>query len=147
MFFEEFNLNYSARTRGRTVTESDIVVFSTMTGAYNSLFLNEEFSKKTQFGGRIAPGLLTASIATGLIYLLPKSPFENGFVALLNLTFSAKKSVKIGDTLELELKVKDLKEKEKTGIVILSSSVLNQRGEEVMVIEHTIMVNKKQIKP
>jgi acyl dehydratase len=147
MFFEEFNLNYSARTRGRTVTESDIVVFSTMTGAYNSLFLNEEFSKKTQFGGRIAPGLLTASIATGLIYLLPKSPFENGFVALLNLTFSAKKSVKIGDTLELELKVKDLKEKEKTGIVILSSSVLNQRGEEVMVIEHTIMVNKNQIKP
>ena len=147
MFFEEFNLNYSARTRGRTVTESDIVVFSTMTGAYNSLFLNEEISKKTQFGGRIAPGLLTASIATGLIYLLPKSPFENGFVALLNLTFSAKKSVKIGDTLELELKVKDLKEKEKTGIVILSSSVLNQRGEEVMVIEHTIMVNKNQIKP
>lgn len=142
MFFEEFNMDYSARTRGRTVTESDIVVFSTMTGAYNSLFLNEEFSKKTQFGGRIAPGLLTASIATGLVYLLPQSPFENGFVALLNLTFSAKKSVKIGDTLMLDLKVKDMKEKEKTGIVVLSSSVKNQREEEVMTMEHTIMVNK-----
>ena len=143
MYFEDFNKHYKAETRGRTVTEADVVLFSTMTGAYNSLFLNEEFSKKTPFGSRIAPGLLTASIATGLVYLLPESPFEKGFVALLGASFKAIKSVKIADTLSCALTVKEIKEKEKNGIVILSSSVTNQNGEEVMVLEHTILVQKR----
>lgn len=143
MYFEEFTDDFKEKSKGRTITETDIVVFSTMTGAHNSLFLDEEFSSKTSFGGRIAPGYLTASMATGLIYLFPSAPFEKGFIALLGSSFKAKKSVMIGDTITCEATVKEKREREKDGIVTLHSDILNQNGEKVMEVEHTIMVRKQ----
>jgi 3-hydroxybutyryl-CoA dehydratase len=86
------------------VTEADIVIFAGMFGAVNPLFLDEEYSKATSFGRRIAPGLLTLSIATGLTYQLPTSHFCEGFVALLGMTFKALKPVFAGDTLRVGVK-------------------------------------------
>jgi acyl dehydratase len=143
MYYEDFGPDYHGETKGRTVTETDIVLFATMTGALNSAFLNEQFAKSTQFGGRIAPGFLTASIATGLIYQLPSSPFEGGFVALLNATLAAQKAVKIGDTLSCRVSVRKKMDKGTRGIVVLHTEVLNQSNEKVMEIDHVIMVNKR----
>jgi 3-hydroxybutyryl-CoA dehydratase len=143
MHFEDFKLKQTFSTRGRTVTETDVVVFSTLTGAFNSLFLNEDYARKSRFGSRIVPGYLTASIATGLIYQLPDSPFENGFIALLSSSFNALKSVKIGDTIYCDVVVKSKQEKERTGIITLESSVRNQSGEKVLEITHTILVEKR----
>jgi len=143
MFFEEFELNRTYTSKGRTVTEADVVIFSTLTGANNSLFLNEDYAKKTRFGGRIVPGYLTASIATGLIYQLPNSPFENGFIALLSSSFRALKSVKIGDTIYCKTTVKSKEEKKESGVVTLESVVENQLGERVLEIAHSILVEKR----
>lgn len=143
MYFDEFTDDFKERSKGRTMTEADIVLFSTMTGAHNSLFLDEEFSSKTPFGGRIAPGYLTASMATGLIYLFPSAPFEKGFIALLGSSFKAKKSVKIGDTLTVETTVKEKRERKEDGIVTLHTDVFNQNNDTVMEVEHTIMVKKQ----
>lgn len=143
MYFEEFADDFKERSKGRTITEADIVLFSTMTGAHNSLFLDEEFSKKTSFGGRIAPGYLTASMATGLVYLFPSAPFEKGFIALLGSNFKAKKSVKIGDTLSVETTVKEKRERPEDGIVTLHTDVFNQSDEKVMEVEHTILVKRQ----
>jgi acyl dehydratase len=143
MFFEDFSENFMAKTKGRTVSEADIVIFSSLTGAYNSLFLNEEYASKTRFGGRIAPGLLTASIATGLVYQLPQSPFEEGFIALVGSSFKALKSVKIGDTIRCEVSLKQKSERKENGLVVLLIKVFNQRDELVMELEHTILVEKR----
>lgn len=143
MYFEEFTQDFKERSKGRTITEADVVIFSTMTGAHNSLFLDEEFSGKSSFGGRIAPGYLTASMTTGLIYLYPSAPFEQGFVALLGSSFKAMKSVRIGDTITCETSVKEKRERSENGIVTLHSDVFNQKEEKVMEVEHTIMVKKK----
>jgi acyl dehydratase len=143
MHFEDFKINEVFNTKGRTVTETDVVLFSTLTGANNSLFVNEHYAKSTRFGSRIVPGYLTASIATGLIYQLPDSPFENGFVALLSSGFKALKSVRIGDTLYCETTVKAKDEKERAGVVTLESTVRNQSGDKVLEITHTILVEKR----
>lgn len=143
MYFEEFKDDFKDKSKGRTITEADVVFFSTLTGAYNSLFLDDEFSRKSPFGGRIAPGYLTASVATGLIYLYQSAPFEHGFVALLGSNFKAIKSVKIGDTISCETTLKEKKERKEDGIVTLHSDVYNQKEEKVMEVEHTIMVRKK----
>ena len=56
------------KSYGRTVTETDIVNFTCLAGLKLPIFINEEFAKKhTDFGGRICPGLLTASIAAGMM--------------------------------------------------------------------------------
>ncbi len=143
MYFDEFTDGFRERSKGRTITEADVVLFSTITGAHNSLFLDEEVSRKTSFGGRIAPGYLTASMATGLIYLFPSAPFEKGFVALLGSNFKAMKSVKIGDTITCETSVKEKKERKDDGIVTLHSDIFNQNSDKVMEVEHIIMVKKQ----
>ena len=51
---------------GRIVTEADIIIFAAITGDWRSLNADVEFAKKSQFGERIARGMLVFSLASGL---------------------------------------------------------------------------------
>ncbi|MDG6997819.1 MAG: MaoC family dehydratase N-terminal domain-containing protein [Nitrososphaerota archaeon] len=144
MYYEDFEIGSKQVTFGRTVTEADIVIFAGLTGASNPLFLDEEYSKKTTFGHRIAPGLLTLSIATGCAYQLPTGPFGEGFVALLGMSFKALKPVYAGDTLKVTVTVKEkIPQKEGRGRVVLEMSVGNQRDETVMLVDGNFMVRTR----
>ena len=144
MFYEDFEVGTKQTTSGRTITEADIVIFAGMTGANNPLFLDEEFSRKSSFGHRIAPGLLTLSVATGLTYQLPSNPFGEGFVALMGMSFRASKPVFAGDTLTVEVLVKDkLPSKGGKGRVTLDMKVSNQKGDQVMGIEGNFLVKER----
>ncbi|MFQ5971374.1 MAG: MaoC family dehydratase [Alphaproteobacteria bacterium] len=56
----------------KTVSETDIVMFAGISGDDNPVHLNQEFASGTQFEGRIAHGMLTASfISTVLGTKLP----------------------------------------------------------------------------
>ena len=66
LWFEEFEVGQRIITPGRTITESDIVSFAGLSGDYNQIHTNAEFSSKTPFGKRVAHGLLVLSIASGL---------------------------------------------------------------------------------
>ncbi|MDG6995240.1 MAG: MaoC family dehydratase N-terminal domain-containing protein [Nitrososphaerota archaeon] len=144
MYYEDFEVGSKQVTFGRTLTETDIVLFAGLTGASNPLFLDEEYSKKTTFGHRIAPGLLTLSIATGCAYQLPTGPFGEGFVALLGMSFKVMKPVFAGETLKVTVTVREKRPpKEGRGVVILDMTVFNQREETVMTVEGTFMVRVK----
>jgi len=52
---------------GKTVTETDIVMFSGISGDINPVHLNHEFASETMFEGRIAHGMLTASFISTVI--------------------------------------------------------------------------------
>lgn len=144
MYYEDFVVGSKQLTFGRTVTEADIVIFAGLTGASNPLFLDEEYAKKSSFGHRIAPGLLTLSIATGSAYQLPTGPFGEGFVALLGMNFKALKQVFAGDTLKVAVVVKEKHPpKEDRGRVVLEMTVNNQREETVMQVEGNFIVKLK----
>ncbi|MBB5253695.1 MaoC family dehydratase [Sulfurisphaera ohwakuensis] len=143
MYFEDFQVGQKWESKGRTVTETDVVLFTGLTGALNPLFLDEEYAKTTRFKGRILPGLLTASIGVGLTYQLPSDPFGEGFVALTKLEINAKKPVKIGDTLKALVEVINKQEREKDGKVYLKISIINQNKEEVMILNMEILANKR----
>lgn len=51
----------------RTMTEADIVMFAGISGDFNPLHLNREFSERTQFGSCIAHGMLTASLISTVV--------------------------------------------------------------------------------
>ncbi|QIW22934.1 MaoC family dehydratase [Sulfolobus sp. S-194] len=143
MYFEDFQIGQKWESKGRTITEADVVLFTGLTGALNPLFLDEDYAKTTRFKGRILPGLLTASIGVGLTYQLPSDPFGEGFVALTKLEINAKKPVKIGDTLKALVEVVNKQEREKDGKVYLKISVINQNKEEVMTLNMEILANKR----
>lgn len=65
-FIEDLKVGMSA-FYSRTVTEADIVLFAGISGDFNPLHLNREFSEQTRFGGTIAHGMLTASLISTVV--------------------------------------------------------------------------------
>ena len=58
MYWEEWVVGAEFETAGRTITEADIIMYAGLSGDYAPLHIDEEYAKKTQFGGRIAHGPL-----------------------------------------------------------------------------------------
>jgi len=88
----------------KTITEADIVLFAGASGDNNAMHINEEFAQTTAFKGRIAHGMLTASVISAAIAGRLPGP---GTVYLgQNLRFKA--PVRPGDTVHATVTVKEL---------------------------------------
>ena len=130
LYFEEFSVGQKIGTVGRTISEDAIFTFAGLTGDFNEIHTNAEFSKKTQFGKRIAHGLLGLSVATGLI-------MRTGFLEGTVLAFreiSEWKFIKpffIGDTVSAELTVAETKPLPRIGGGSITAAVVvkNQTDE------------------
>jgi acyl dehydratase len=141
MWFEEFEVGQRIITPGRTITESDIVIFAGLSGDYNQIHTNAEFSSKTPFGKRVAHGLLVLSIASGLA--MQTGVLEGTVIAfreINNWKFSL--PVFIGDTIHDELDIIETKSIPRLGggSLIIEISVKNQRNEVTMKGTWTALV-------
>jgi 3-hydroxybutyryl-CoA dehydratase len=115
-------------TRGRTVTEADIVSFACLTGDMHPQHTDAAWAASSLFGERIAHGMLVTSVAFGLV------PFDPDRVIALRRVRDAvfKRPVAIGDTIHASGRVDRLDEVNAlTGIVGIRLDVLNQRGRAV----------------
>src|SRR5690606_28818837 len=66
LYFEEFQVGDEVTSTGRTITETDIVNFAALSGDWNLIHTDAEYSRDHPFGQRVAHGLLILSIASGL---------------------------------------------------------------------------------
>ncbi len=142
-YYEDFNVDDVIVTARRTVTEADVMAFAGISGDFNPLHTDEEFMKNSQFGGRIAHGLLSVAIGTGLINQL--GVFEGTNLALLNMDIKFTGIVQFGDTIHLELKTLDKKETSKPnkGIITYEANVKNQKDENVVEMKWVLMMKRK----
>ncbi|HTM50868.1 MAG TPA: MaoC/PaaZ C-terminal domain-containing protein [Bryobacteraceae bacterium] len=143
LYYEDFTEGAEHVTRGRTITEADVVNFAGLSGDFIELHTNEEYARKGAFGRRIAHGLLTLSIATGLmIQMNLVTDTVVAFYGIDKLRFV--KPVFIGDTIHVRKKVADAMAKGgEVGVVTFETSVLNQHGETVLVYRDKLAVRKR----
>ena len=144
MFYDDFTIGDSYMTRGRTVTEADIVGFAGLSGDFNSLHVDAEYSKSTPFGQRIAHGLLVLSISSGLtVQTGLTSDSIIAFYGIDKLRFV--KPVFIGDTLTVQNRVVELTPKEEPGrgLVVFETTVLKQTGELVLVYFRRVLLRRR----
>lgn len=59
---------------GKTITEADLVMFAGVSGDTNPLHLDEEFASRTMVKGRIAHGMVTASLISTIVGTLLPGP-------------------------------------------------------------------------
>jgi acyl dehydratase len=141
-FFDDIAVGEEFESPGRTVTETDIVLFAGLSGDYNVLHTDAEFMKQSIFGERIAHGLLGLAIQAGL-FTRATQPFAT--MAFVGLRWKFKGPIKIGDTIRVRAKVLAKKETSKPdrGVITLDRKVLNQRGEVVQEGETDLMVERR----
>ena len=70
VFFEDYEVGEVLVTPGRTITETDIVMFAALTGDWHPIHTNVEYAKKTIFGERIAHGMLGLTLGSALVFRL-----------------------------------------------------------------------------
>jgi len=145
-YFEDYTLGEVFVSPGRTITETDIVLFSAFTGDWHSLHTDVEYAAKTPFKERIAHGMLSLVVGMALLFrlgpyvVLPKSFIA--FYGMENVRFTG--PVKIGDTIHCEMTIKSLTEKDaKRGIIEAENVIKSQRDEEVIVYVTKILVGRK----
>jgi acyl dehydratase len=140
MYFEDYTIDQIRTSRGRTITEADIVNFAGLSGDFVELHINEEYAKKGPFGRRIAHGALIFSISTGLMVQMT-SDHEAivAFRGVDQLRFVA--PVFIGDTIHVSKKTIDKQSKDGIrGLVTFETTVLNQEGKPVLTYIDRLMV-------
>lgn len=129
-YFEQFEIGETWKSRGRTITETDLVMFSGLTGDYYPLHTDIEYAKQTPFGQRIAHGMLVLSFATGLTKMDPDIIVANYGIDKLRFI----KPVFIHDTIHIEIEVINLEDKGNgTGVVTARQKTVKQTGEECIV--------------
>ena len=143
-YFEQLNIGDEFYTPSKTVTEADIVNFASLSGDWNPLHTDEEFAKKTQFGERIAHGLLSLAIASGLLDKI--GLIDGTTIAFLGLDWRFRGAVKIGDTITVKIVVGEKRETKKAGrgIVKFNVSIFNQKGELVSAGAWDMMMASRQ---
>ena len=98
-YADDLEVGDSFTTKGRTITEADLVNFAALTWDTYPLHVDAEWASKTMFGERIAHGMLVLSYAAGLV------PMEPGpivaFYGMDKVRFFA--PTKIGDTLRVHV--------------------------------------------
>jgi 3-hydroxybutyryl-CoA dehydratase len=124
--FDDLECGEAFVTRGRTVTEADVVGFSALTGDWHPQHADAVWAANSAFGERIAHGMLVMSFAVGLV------PFDPDRVVALRRISDVvfKRPVRLGDTVRVEGAVAALRGIDPaTGLVTWNWRVVNQDGQ------------------
>jgi acyl dehydratase len=141
-YYDDVTVGEEYESPGRTVTETDIVLFAGLSGDYNVLHTDAEFMKTSIFGERIAHGLLGLAIQSGLF---SRAGGSYAALALVGIRWKFKGPIKIGDTVRLRARVsaKHDGDKPDRGMITVERTVVNQRGEVVQEGETDLLVEKR----
>jgi 3-hydroxybutyryl-CoA dehydratase len=133
---EDFTVGMSA-TFSKTITEADIVLFAGVSGDNNALHINEEYAQSTPFGGRIAHGMLTASVISAAV--ANKLPGPGAIYMSQSLIFRA--PVRPGDTVHATVTVKEIHIDRKR---VVLQTICTVKGHAVIDGEALVKVGSRQ---
>jgi acyl dehydratase len=144
-YFDEWQVGDTvAHAVARTVTETDNLLFSTLTHNAQPLHIDAEAAKESEFGQILVNSCLTFSLAVGV------SVADTTLGTLVaNLGFDEvrlPKPVFLGDTLRFESEVVTLRESKSrpdAGIVTWEHRAINQRDETVCTMKRSALIKKK----
>lgn len=145
LYYEEFKVGMEFKhPLTRTVTEMDNVLFCAITHNPQPLHLDEEFSKKTEYGQRIVNSLFTLGLMVGITVADTTLGTTLGNLGMTDIRFV--KPVFHGDTLRMVTRIKEVRESKSrpnAGLVVFEHFAFNQRDQEVAYCVRTGLMMKR----
>ena len=143
-FYEDFDAGDVFPSRfGRTVTEYDNILFTSLTHNTNSIHFDNVHAERTQFGQILVNSTFTLALITGMT--VPDTS-ENAAANLAWTEIALPSPVFVGDTLWAESEILEKRESKSNpdvGIVTMRCRGINQRREVVVEYRRTFMVYKR----
>ena len=129
-YWQDIEQGQVFETFRRTVTETDLVNFISVTGMLEAIFIEEGYVAGA-IKGRPVPAALTYALIEGFIL---QTMIQGTGLAMLELTQKIHGPVVVGDTIHARITVTGIRPTSKSGRAVVDSSieVFNQRQELVM---------------
>lgn len=145
MYYEDFEIGATIKHAvTRTVTETDNLLFTTLTMNVQPLHLDSEFAAQSMHGQRIVNSIFTLGVATGIPVQETTLGTTLGNLGFRDIEFP--KPVFIGDTLRVETEALDKRvsgSRPTTGIVGIEHRTYNQNDEVVCVVRRTALMMRR----
>ncbi|MBV1884944.1 MAG: MaoC family dehydratase N-terminal domain-containing protein [Gammaproteobacteria bacterium] len=136
--FDELEVGQTAQF-SETLEERHLILFAAVSGDVNPVHLDEEFAQGTQFKGRIAHGMWSASLISAAI--ATQMPGPGSIYLGQNLSF--KRPVKLGDTLTVNLTINEKIDRKKQ--VVIDCIVKNQSGKVVLSGDARVVAPEEKV--
>jgi itaconyl-CoA hydratase len=144
-YYDELEVGDRFRhSSGRTVTETDNLLFCALTMNSQPLHVNEDFASRTQFGRRIVNGIFTLGLVVGISV----GELTDGTI-VANLGYEKivhPNPLFIGDTVYVETEVLEKRpsnSKPDRGVIRLKHTGLKPDGTVVVEVERSVLFLKK----
>src|SRR6187551_2498954 len=133
------------RSPGRTITDADLIGFAGLTGDYSELHTSDVYARASQFGRRVAHGMLGLAYAHGLMWARTGELRETA-VAFLGISeWKFVGPIFIGDTIFVNYRIaelRDSKSRPTQAVATFDVDVVNQDGAVVQRGRKALLVSK-----
>ena len=147
LYFEQFDEGQVfEHAMSRTVSETDNVLFCSLTMNPQPLHLDEEFAKQTEFGRRLVNSLFTLGLVIGISVGDTTLGTTVANLGISDVRFP--KPVFHGDTLRVRTVVRAKRRsrsRQDAGIVEFEHQGINQRGETVAVCQRAALMKYQPV--
>ena len=132
-YWQELQVGEKVRTYKRTITETDLVNFISVTGMLEVIFIDTTYAGAV--AGRIVPAALTYGMIEGFIF---QSLIQGVGLALLSVSIEAKAPTFVGDTIWATVETVAIKPTSKGNRAIIDSAVTVYNQAETVVLTYTV---------
>lgn len=148
--FADLHVGMAFASPSRTVTEADVVAFAGLTGDYSEVHTSEQFAAGTDFGRRIAHGMLGLAYAHGLMWART-GELRDCAIAFLGIAdWAFRRPIFLGDTIHVRYVIEQLRvsrSRPDRAIVTYAVEVRNQHDEVVQSGHKSLMVSTTTVVP
>src|SRR5215468_5446199 len=143
--YGDLHVGMSFRSPGRTITDADLVAFAGLTGDYSELHTSDVYAKSSQFGRRVAHGMLGLAYAHGLMWARTGELRETAiaFLGIDDWKFTG--PIFVGDTIFVNYRIAELRDsrsKPTQAIAVFDVEVVTQDGQVVQRGQKALLVSK-----
>lgn len=143
--YADLHVGMSFRSTGRTITDADLVAFAGLTGDYSELHTSDVYAKRSEFGRRVAHGMLGLAYAHGLMWARTGELRETAIAFLGIDDWRFLQPIFIGDTIFVNYRIaelRDSKSRPAQAIATFDVEVVDQNGRVVQRGRKALLVSK-----
>lgn len=143
--FEDLHVGLRFRSPGRTILDADLAMFAGLTGDFSELHTSDVYARASQFGRRVAHGMLGLAYAHGLMWART-GELRDTAVAFLGIEdWRFVGPIFVGDTIFVDYvlaELRDSRSRPNQAIATFDVSLVNQDGTVVQKGRKALLVSK-----